>query len=291
MEKLRVVLRTLTPVHTGDVDRRSREVQVSGIRGSIRWWYEALVRGMGGYACDPTGPDSCRFDYHAYRVRGEVDEGLRDVCPACRTFGCTGWKSKFHMRITDVTGKVGDIRLDRPGMTFVVEFLPVKEISQEETWLLSKAMWLISEYGSIGGRTTLKPPKFKDLGLVELVEPMRSEATKEDVEWWLGKGIDASESIAGRLSRMPPEHPDLRYFFFNRGRWLDAKSMNELVAVDPSGFMRGKIGESKKVFSFSRGRRFWGYTSGEEMLSSVLEKLLQMGIKGTVTGKEVIDEL
>jgi len=287
---IRAVLRTLTPVHTGDVDRRSREVQVSSIKGAVRWWYEALIRGLGGYACDPTEPNSCTFDYPAYKVGG-VEEGLKDVCPACRTFGCAGWKGKFLIRITDVRGKVAGVRLERPGVTFGIDFLPIKEVSQEERWLLSKAIWLISEYGSLGGRTTLKPPKFRDFGLVELVEPIPSEATKSDLEWWLGEQINSSEALAQKLSGMPKEYPNLKYFFFNRGRWLDRKRMNELVEADPTGFMKGRIGESKKVFSFSRGRRFWGYTTGEEMLSRIMDKLSQMGIRGTKTGKEVLDEL
>lgn len=80
----------------------------------MRWWYEAIVRGMGGYACDPTSEKkSCQFDAKAYdeeykrhlkvneskelASKYAVEAGLKKVCPACRLFGCTGWKRRFKL--------------------------------------------------------------------------------------------------------------------------------------------------------------------------------------------------
>jgi CRISPR type III-B/RAMP module RAMP protein Cmr1 len=40
---------------------KKETIKETGIIGSLRWWYDALVRGMGGYACDPTSDeDRCR---------------------------------------------------------------------------------------------------------------------------------------------------------------------------------------------------------------------------------------
>jgi CRISPR-associated protein Cmr1 len=78
----------------------------------LRWWYEAIVRGLGGYACDPTGEDSqarCEFDTKAYeqaKKDGEpeaeaINAGLHSVCPVCYLFGTTGWARLFQLRAID----------------------------------------------------------------------------------------------------------------------------------------------------------------------------------------------
>lgn len=48
-----VKIKTLTPIWTGDADRRNTTLREAGIIGSLRWWYEALIKGLGGTACDP----------------------------------------------------------------------------------------------------------------------------------------------------------------------------------------------------------------------------------------------
>lgn len=51
---MKIKLKTLTPLWTGGVDGRCDRVHETGIIGSLRWWYEAIVRGPEGWACDPT---------------------------------------------------------------------------------------------------------------------------------------------------------------------------------------------------------------------------------------------
>ena len=80
---IEVKLRTLTPLWTGDVNRDSPQLREMGIIGSLRWWYEALLRAYGEYACDPTD-STCTAEKH---------------CGACELFGCTGWSRKFRLEI------------------------------------------------------------------------------------------------------------------------------------------------------------------------------------------------
>ena len=47
------------------------------------WWYEALIRSLGGSACDPT-KTKCNQEAH---------------CVVCELFGCTGWSRKFRLII------------------------------------------------------------------------------------------------------------------------------------------------------------------------------------------------
>ncbi|RLG37609.1 type III-B CRISPR module RAMP protein Cmr1, partial [Methanosarcinales archaeon] len=52
-------VRVKTPIWTGDVDGKCSKIKETGIICSLRWWYEALVGGFGGYACDPTSEGRC----------------------------------------------------------------------------------------------------------------------------------------------------------------------------------------------------------------------------------------
>ena len=85
MEEFKVKIKALTPIWTGGVERKCDRLHETGIIGSLRWWYEAIVRGLGGYACDPTDT-KCEGKNH---------------CEACELFGCTGWARKFRLHVLD----------------------------------------------------------------------------------------------------------------------------------------------------------------------------------------------
>lgn len=109
---MKITIKTLTPLWTGGVDQTSDRLHETGLIGSLRWWYEALVRGLGGYACDPTSdnPEArCSFDSKAYQKaktngiaeQEAIQAGLKTVCPVCYLFGTTGWARLFQLRAVD----------------------------------------------------------------------------------------------------------------------------------------------------------------------------------------------
>jgi CRISPR-associated protein Cmr1 len=112
-ERLEITLKTLTPLWTGGADGKSDRLHVTGILGSLRWWYEAIVRGLGGYVSDPTAePSAARseFDTAAY-AQAQRDKrpyaetlaaGLKTVCPVSYLFGTTGWARLFQLQAVDV---------------------------------------------------------------------------------------------------------------------------------------------------------------------------------------------
>ncbi len=88
---LPINLTTLTPIWTGGVDGKSDRLHITGIIGSLRWWYEVFVRSVGGTAYDPT-EHSCSFD------KSKPNNGLCDVCGV---FGATGWSRRFKLILSE----------------------------------------------------------------------------------------------------------------------------------------------------------------------------------------------
>ncbi|MDM7938850.1 MAG: type III-B CRISPR module RAMP protein Cmr1, partial [Methanothrix sp.] len=103
---MQVKIQTLTPLWTGGVDGSMDCIHETGIIGSMRWWYEAIVRGLGGSACDPSNT-KCSFNAKDYRESSAVDERqrLRDagLCDVCQVFGATGWRRRFRLDVVDST--------------------------------------------------------------------------------------------------------------------------------------------------------------------------------------------
>lgn len=91
---MEIKLKTLTPIWTGDAKRECKEIRETGILGSLRWWWEAILRGIGADVCDPTEP-GCQGDKH---------------CAACHLFGCTGWGKLFLLRISNPEAVVAGTR-------------------------------------------------------------------------------------------------------------------------------------------------------------------------------------
>ncbi len=81
-EILEFTIKPLTPLFTGGIEGKCDYLHESGLIGSLRWWFEVLVRGMGGYACDPSAHDCKDGKY----------------CDACAVFGATGLKRAFNLR-------------------------------------------------------------------------------------------------------------------------------------------------------------------------------------------------
>lgn len=129
---MKIELETLTPIWTGDVDQKSDQLRETGLIGSLRWWYEALVRGLGGYACDPVGGKGCEYDS---KKKIPPEEQL---CPVCYLFGCTGWARRFRLTVQEV-----DMKSDGP-----------KGIERTSGSRLNKknecSSWYFKDYGKVG---------------------------------------------------------------------------------------------------------------------------------------------
>ncbi|GIV84821.1 MAG: type III-B CRISPR module RAMP protein Cmr1 [Candidatus Roseilinea sp.] len=299
----RITLKTLTPLWTGGVDQTCDRLHETGLIGSLRWWYEALVRGLGGYACDPTSEDPkvrCEYDPR------KPDPPEKQLCAACYLFGCTGWGRKFRLRVLNEQGQPIEDALAKKDITFHLEFLELRPITEEEKWLLTKSVEIAARYGALGGKTTLKPqkgPMGEDFGIISWIGASPTLQRPNDIQAFLQR-FRQKKNVSG--------HPDLRYFFFVSGGFLSRLKMNSLMGLDGKGrplesadevqkFLQGKRGTSqsdaisKKLFSFrADGGRIWGYARDAQMRGGIIKRIKQLLGQGNYTvktGEEVLHEL
>jgi len=281
-----VKIKALTPIWTGDASRRNTTLRETGIVGSLRWWYEALIRGLGGYACDPTSDNRCLLDQNKFKKalkegKSEQEALSEQICPACQLFGCTGWSRKFILRILDKGGrvKVGPIEENEE---LTLKFIPVKNVENEEWALLNLTLHFIAEYGALGGKTVLKPSNeenrenafhHRDFGLVEIIESTLKVLHKRDLERYVKT---ASRTFTNRREF---RWASIKYFWCVKGRYLaresiDTSSFNRVVGRkesknganqfsdmndNVSKWLAGSQKESKKIFSFKNPPRTFGF--------------------------------
>lgn len=157
-----VTLQALTPLWTGDANGQGRRIQETGILGSLRWWYEAIIRGLGRYACDPSG-DPCIYDRELQ---------LASICLVCQLFGCTGYGRRFRL-VVDGDGDAGglfEVRLPDPAIDdhrgwriparaagpLTLTFRPLRPdaLGPFEAAALRYALTLIELFGALGAKTS-----------------------------------------------------------------------------------------------------------------------------------------
>lgn len=245
-------LKTLTPIWTGGIDKDDRKLHLTGIKGSLRWWYEALLRGLDKYACDPRSDDSCRVESKGINHNFPVpDQVKKIICPACYLFGCTGWSSKFVLRMVQPSSNIVVISLnaeDKNEIPFDIYFVEKKQFEIGEELLLKMMLRLIVDYGAIGGKTVLKPsdedyknvlsyPKKNhlDYGIIA----RRVEKNGIDESNVPTSKINTSTTINDYLKAFPKsgtdnhlEWPALDNFLFVRDGYIHRRMHNDIVNRD-----------------------------------------------------------
>lgn len=313
-----IKVETLTPLWTADISGECFKIKETSIIGSLRWWYEALVRGLDGYACDPVSlseKERCRLDYDRFGKALDSGKCIQEtldeqICPACQLFGCTGWSRRFRLEIEEPDKDCFDTWGLKKGSHFSVNINEIRSIEERHKWILRKTLEIIEKYGAIGGRTTRKPQKSKigmPYGLIRLdcSEIERWGNTQEigGIKNWLS----LNKRKLGRENNAA--WFDLRWYWKVDGMYLDRMKMNRLLRIEEGkpekgtrddeflNFLRGKIGESKKIFSFGNEQfkiepRVFGYVRNEDELKKI-EKMIreELGDVGIVSGEAVLREL
>lgn len=307
------MMKALTDVWTGDLNGKQSRLVTTGLLGSIRWWFEVVVRGLGGSACDPTRHDCCD----------------RRHCVACELFGCTGWARKFRFDVLDADGSVQCDQITA-GSSFQLSFTPLRPIREEERALLALTLRLIADYGAMGGKTVLKPssePKradeehHRDYGIVRLVDSPPIGMGRAHLSSFVGRGLRTCGGTWASIKTM----------WCVRGRYLARENttessfnkvlgrneskecrdcgavhdppekcgktkshprrQSELLGTDKNGFSRwlaGGRGESKKIFSFKHPSRTFGFVRSGDEFESILRRLKTAWMAYGFTDKEFV---
>lgn len=307
-------IKALTPIWTGNVYRRGDSLKNTGLLGSIRWWFEVVVRGLGGYACDPVDRLNRCPDKHGRR------------CVVCEFFGCTGWARKFRFEVMEQNDNtVQDERQERPSV-FTLRFTPLRPIADEEWALLDLTLRLIANYGAIGGRITLKPSDepnratllhHGDYGIIQIIESTgydgtnnisrveletyvcnhkrRQEVNKESFAW---ASLQHFWCVTGK--HLARQSADKSTFNKILGRKENKKESNFLENDNDkiSKWLAGSLRESKKVFSFKNPARTFGFVNPDlnldfDKMKQKLKEVLGDKLKDDdfLKGKDILDKL
>lgn len=210
---MEIKIKTLTPLWTGGVDQTCDRLHETGLIGSLRWWYEALIRGLGGNACDPTSDNRC-----------PMDDGKR--CAACELFGCTGWARKFRLKVTGLqrrSPEFGEIKVNsqqRRGWRLgagvlsdelTLTVLPMRSMGEPELKSLAFLINFLARWAGLGSRTQVG---YGVIGLENVVLGSKVLSKKEIIE-----GLTLIESVASEHPAHDPvseKLPDIQNFFFAR---------------------------------------------------------------------------
>lgn len=217
---MEIRLKTLTPLWTGGVDQTCDRLHETGLIGSLRWWYEALVRGLGGYACDPT-THTCKYG---------PDTGPKSVCTSCYLFGTTGWARKFRLKVSGHqrrSPEFGEIKVNsqqRRGWRLgagvlsdelTLTVLPMRPTGQPELKSLAFLINFVARWAALGARTQMGYGIIS-LDTIALGGKVFSTKDKEIIDGLTL--IDRAARNHRALDPMSGRLPDIRDFFFARLR-------------------------------------------------------------------------
>lgn len=320
-------LTALTDIWTGSVRLEERNGQLrerivpdrlitTGLLGSIRWWYEVLVRGLSGHACDSTREGNRCPDSR----RRPTDPGHH--CVVCELFGCTGWARKFRFEVLDEKGQPRQDQIKK-GQAFKFRFTELRPIGPAEWALLDLTLRLIAEYGAIGGKTIYKPSDeagrenaahHRDYGLIEInnVPEDLPACGRDELERYVRQdrwrkvnhGDFAWASLAnfwcvnGRyLARQNGNHSSFNHVIGRPEPKAQAGRNDSWLAGQRAG--QGRDPESKKVFSFKdpvSARRTFGFVQAQDNLDEMKQRLREKAWKDLkdlefVAGTEVLKRL
>lgn len=236
---LEITLKTVTPIWTGGVDGKSKPLKITGIMGSLRWWYEVLVRSVGGHVCDPTehSEGSCLY---------AIDKPYDGLCDVCRIFGATGWSRRFRIiisqdglepkkaaRVFNLSPNHPDIRmqghkwylngdpLDGQVTLGIIPMAPVDKTKQElfDPTIIGALFQFIADRGSIGAKPQM------GLGVVQLIERQNTQPLLAHLT-----EIVAMHQAKGNLkTSIDDELPCLQNMFFAR---INVHSSSESATFD-----------------------------------------------------------
>lgn len=283
MEPLTIKITTLTPLWTGGVEMTTDRLHETGIIGSLRWWYEVIVRGLGGKACDPTA-DGCKFNNEGYEKAKREGKGEQEalsaagLCDVCQVFGATGWSRCFRWRAEGGQLANGSMhayfRNPRSGWYYNPGLIATKEQPIKAHLVTLRgdpnalenvvlvALRLAERWGGLGAKTQ------HGYGVVKVV------ARRGDQEV-----IPDSSSLADAEPR-PIALPDLTCFFFTKFRLKTDAPADWWMQRGANGRFFLGVDDVSEV-------QKWAGITGAVPISPAVKNQLRFGQIITVRGRSI----
>ncbi len=264
-------IKTLTPLWTGGVDGKADRLHETGLLGSLRWWYEAIVRGLGGTACDPSKGE-CRFEREKFDTSTATDDHqrLRDagLCDVCQLFGATGWRRRFRIAVArDQTVPLwqGDQPLNiRPPRRNRGWFLPPGRMGEftlrldgdgESIARMLALLRFVERWGSLGATPQLGYGAVEIQNWDEIEKPPR-ELWREAAQRW---------TCSAQTRTTMPNLCDFGFFRYwfcpNSAAWWSRIGGFERVAIQVRPFATQTVPVApalKNAWRFQHWQRAWG---------------------------------
>ncbi len=232
---MEIRLKMLTPLWTAGMNGRMDRIHVSGILGSLRWWFEALIRGLGRRSCKPIENAKCSLSGTALRRFQQATRDGRDwwealdesekgadsgtLCDVCKVFGTTGWRRRFRMDLEDHTSPIWSppsrqLTIRPPDRTRGWPLTPGRmgEFSvrihgeQRIVSLVALLFLFLERWGSIGARPQLGYGFFRITNRGDVSDAARQAR-------WI---LEIPQGRSPQRNRKGPPLPDLRRFGFFR---------------------------------------------------------------------------
>ncbi len=274
---MKITIRMLTPLWTGGIAGTMDRAHETGIMGSLRWWYEAVVRGLGGRACDPS-QGACGFDADAYKKA--IDEGKSPdeclsqagLCDVCRIFGATGWRRRFQLRVGGMAQKAwhpppAGLKVCPPDRSRGW-FLPPGGVGDLELQIhgedaaqnrIAALLLFLEKHGAIGARPQLGYGVFQIVSGRDLL--IRKAAHSP---WPRGKTI-SDQNL--------PDLPDLRNIVFFRftfqpdgpNWWSHVSGLERLLGSKDTAQVLSQLAKLKMIPVAPALKNLWRYGAGERI--------------------------
>ncbi len=250
MKRLRFTLETITPLFLAGNDQDAVELRAASLRGQLRYWYRALLGGVGVMK-------SNRLHELESRVFGKEERGS-SLLVRVKDIRWAGGRIKQNSEL-DLARRPGLTYLlystqlggnQRPyadvGTTFTLEFVSFDKEAEKVLQLASCALWCWTRLGGLGTRArrgggNIQVREVRDEAIVLKDFPdftLTGVNSPEALKAHLENGLKKIRDLVARLNALPTKapsgsvdfpilHPDCADIWIIQSAWSDALNAME----------------------------------------------------------------
>jgi len=271
---MKLEINTLTPLWTGGVEAgKVDRLHETGVIGSLRWWMEVFIRGLGGHVNDPTQNERSGFDQKKFDSSTTRDERTRlreaGLCDVSQIFGATGWRRRFRLAIQDTTTPDNTVKsriqaqrsyTDKKGQEHTPTWhfqdkprsgrlaIQIQSLTHDfQPEMIAGLIQFVANWSALGARAQMG---------FGVIEPVNGPSEMQTLYNWL---------VATAGSRFYPNLPSLRNIFLAR---IKSKELSHLFTEQTTFNLKYDL---RRLFAGDEGLRHFimGTVKDERMAAKV----------------------